>query len=137
MQIGVFAFIENKNKKVLLVQDATREEKWTMPGGGLDFRETVTEGVVREIKEEIGVEATTSSLLGIFSQQKSPGIVILFECKISSENFVLNNNEVQNARYFSIFEIEKNIEKIKPAQYAMILKTLNKDETPIYSDFTI
>ncbi|SDQ17672.1 NUDIX domain-containing protein [Curtobacterium sp. UNCCL20] len=38
---------------------------WTLPGGGVEFDETVEQAVVREIREETGYEATVGPLLGI------------------------------------------------------------------------
>jgi 8-oxo-dGTP diphosphatase len=137
MQIGLFAFTKNNADKILLVQDATREEKWTMPGGGLDFQEIVTNGMKREIKEEIGVDAKVKNLLGVFSQQKTSGIVLLFECTLESQEFILDKNEVQNIKYFSVSEIEENKGKIKPAQYSMIKQVLDNKGLPIFSNFSL
>ncbi|MBO9042646.1 NUDIX hydrolase [Curtobacterium flaccumfaciens] len=38
---------------------------WTLPGGGVEFDETVEQAVVREIREETGYEAQAGSLLGV------------------------------------------------------------------------
>ncbi|MET3637513.1 NUDIX hydrolase [Curtobacterium oceanosedimentum] len=38
---------------------------WTLPGGGVEFDETVEQAVVREVLEETGYEATCGPLLGI------------------------------------------------------------------------
>ncbi len=133
-QIGVFAFIKKENK-ILLVQDATREQKWALPGGGINFQEIVTDCVAREIKEEIGVNVNVINLLGIFSQQKSPGVVVVFNCDLLNENFVLDKNEVQAVNFFNIAEIEKMKieEKIKPAQYHIVKQILNTNSYPIYN----
>lgn len=136
MEVGLFAFIKNKDGEILLVQDATREEKWTMPGGGLDFQEIVTDGIKREIKEEIGVGANVKDLLGVFSQQKTSGIVLLFKCDLESQSFVLDKNEVQNIKYFSVSELEENSDKIKPAQHSMIKQVHKNNELPIFNNFT-
>jgi 8-oxo-dGTP pyrophosphatase MutT (NUDIX family) len=43
MEIGVFALIKNEAGEVLLVRDATRQQKWTLPGGGPELAELMPE----------------------------------------------------------------------------------------------
>ncbi len=55
-RISVKALILNDEKRFLL----TKEEngKWELPGGGLDFSEKPQKCLIREIKEEMGVDVT-------------------------------------------------------------------------------
>jgi len=45
-----------QNDKVLLVQEIP-EMWWGLPGGGVDYGETVESSLIREIEEELGVPA--------------------------------------------------------------------------------
>uniref|UniRef100_A0A942Y947 NUDIX domain-containing protein n=1 Tax=Neobacillus citreus TaxID=2833578 RepID=A0A942Y947_9BACI len=38
---------------------------WSLPGGGVEFDETVEQAVVREVREETGLEASVGELLGV------------------------------------------------------------------------
>jgi ADP-ribose pyrophosphatase YjhB (NUDIX family) len=40
---------------------------WSMPGGGLNPGESVTEATVREVKEETGIDCEVTGLVGIYS----------------------------------------------------------------------
>lgn len=55
-RISVKALILDDEKRFLL----TKEEngKWELPGGGLDFGEKPQECLIREIKEEMGIDIT-------------------------------------------------------------------------------
>ena len=49
---------------------------WTLPGGGLDFGEDPLDGVVREVAEETGLNASPGDLLGVRSAVLEPAETI-------------------------------------------------------------
>jgi 8-oxo-dGTP diphosphatase len=50
------------DKYVLLLKQSTGHD---LPGGGVEFGETCEAAVVREVKEESGIDVTTPLLLGV------------------------------------------------------------------------
>ena len=62
--VGVGAVIVD-NGRVLLVQRGREPLKghWTLPGGLLELGESLTEGVVREVREETGLEVEPVELV--------------------------------------------------------------------------
>lgn len=58
-----------KDNSVLLIKRKTDPFKdcWALPGGFVEVGETVEQAVVREVKEECGVEVELDSLLGVYS----------------------------------------------------------------------
>lgn len=48
--------------EILVVRGWLNDGTWSLPGGGLHRGEDPVQGVCRELKEEIGVEATAQSL---------------------------------------------------------------------------
>lgn len=53
-----------------LCEDLAPEERWTLPGGGIDFAEHPRDGVVREVHEETGLDATVGELAWIDSAHR-------------------------------------------------------------------
>lgn len=65
--VGAGALILNAEGKMLLAQRGPKAKnergKWEIPGGAIEFGETVAAGLVREIKEELGIEIEVGELL--------------------------------------------------------------------------
>ncbi len=136
MDIGVFAFIKNNEGKILLVQDATRQELWTLPGGGLEHQELIPDALMREVKEETSLTVQPRDLLGIFTQKKNPGIVILMRAVVIDGSLHADGKEVQKVGFFSLDEIVLMKDLMKPAQLSMIRQISAPDVTfPIFNHF--
>jgi 8-oxo-dGTP diphosphatase len=67
IKVGVGAVVF-RDAEVLLIKrgKAPFKGQWSIPGGGLDYGEAVRDGLVREIREETGVEVKILSLLDVF-----------------------------------------------------------------------
>ncbi len=50
-------------------------DKWTMPGGTLDFGESLTHCAVREVREETGLQIRITGLIGTYTD---PHILIAY-----------------------------------------------------------
>ncbi|CAN0005843.1 unnamed protein product, partial [Sphacelaria rigidula] len=58
----------NEQQEVLLVKDKHEGAMWKFPGGLADLGEGIAEAVVREVREETGVEAEFRSVLTLRHQ---------------------------------------------------------------------
>lgn len=88
---GVGAFIMNPHGHVLLMKrgKSVRNEPgtWIIPGGKVEFGETLRQAVVREVMEEIGVEIELDGQLPaydhILPEDKQHWITNCFPCHIT------------------------------------------------------
>ena len=63
-KVGVGGLILHHDKVLLLLRKKAPEAGfWSLPGGRVEFMERVEDAVVRELKEELGVEVQIASLL--------------------------------------------------------------------------
>jgi 8-oxo-dGTP diphosphatase len=135
MDVGVFALIRNPEGKVLLIKDATRQQLWTLPGGGPELAELMPDALKREVKEETSLDVEVGKLLGVFSQKKAVGIVLLFEAKVVSGTPTPDGVEASACKFFSLDEMLAMREQIKPAQLSMIAQVESSNKFPIFNHF--
>ena len=114
--IGAFGIIVDKENRILLVH-RNDYDLWNLPGGGLDSGESPWAGVIREVKEETGLDVKVSKLLGVYSKPEKDEIVFNFECKVVGGKLTLNE-EARDLKYFALQEIPENtspkqVERIK------------------------
>jgi ADP-ribose pyrophosphatase YjhB (NUDIX family) len=68
-RVGAYAVCVDADRILLcrLTSTTGRPGWWTLPGGGVDFGEHPREAVVREVREETGLDATVDELLEVDS----------------------------------------------------------------------
>jgi ADP-ribose pyrophosphatase YjhB (NUDIX family) len=64
--VAVTAFVEDDAGRVLLIR-RTDNELWALPGGGQEFGEYIADTVVRETKEESGIDVEVIRLVGVYT----------------------------------------------------------------------
>ena len=121
MKVIVGGVIE-KDGKYLLVQEAKKKcyEKWNVPAGHLDFNETLTQGAIREIKEETGCDVEPTGVLMIANRvlEDDLFIMIVFSTKLINENIEFDKNEILDVKWFDYEEImEKMDDKLRDLDF--------------------
>lgn len=98
-RIGAFAVISDSAGQVLL---SRRSDSgwWNLPGGGVEPHESATEGVVREVLEETGLDVTVSRLVGVYSKPQKHEIVLVFACQVVGGSLE-PSEEAEEHRWFS------------------------------------
>jgi 8-oxo-dGTP diphosphatase len=114
--IGVFAVIFDKENRILFCH-RTDHDIWNLPGGCLEHGEAPWEGVVREVKEETGLDVEVKRLTGVYSKPKENDIVLQFVCNVIGGKITLND-EADKIKYYNFADIPANtipkmIERIK------------------------
>lgn len=114
--VGVGALIINNEGKTFLAKRGkeVRNEKglWEFPGGGVRFGDTVEDTIIREIKEEYGVDIEIIELLGvnnhIIPDEKQHWVSPCFICKIiSGMPEILEPHKCDEIGWFTIEEASK------------------------------
>jgi ADP-ribose pyrophosphatase YjhB (NUDIX family) len=104
--IGAFAIILDSQDRVLLCHRRDYD-LWNLPGGGVEANEAPWECVIREVKEETGLDVQVESLAGVYSKRNSTDIVFSFICKVIGDKITLTD-EADKIEYFSVNEIPHN-----------------------------
>ncbi len=125
-RIGSYAFITAEGHVLLsLLNRGPNRGKWTLIGGGIEFGETPKEALLREIKEEAGIElAVDPTLFDVFSHHYDDqlhfiGIIHRIElpqmlpCKADGDG-----SSSEGTRWFKLDQL--NLEELNPSVLKML-----------------
>lgn len=108
-RIGQKAVVIRRDGKILILKRAGSDSdaKWSLPGGALEKDEDPTDGIIREIKEETGLEVSSVipfSLRSYRNKEDDFVVIIGYKCNSGSEEVVLNE-EHTDSKWLSSQEI--------------------------------
>lgn len=131
MNVIVGGIIE-KDGKYLLVQEAKKKcyKKWNFPAGHLDFNESLTQGAIREIKEETGCDVELNGICYIANRIMEDDIFVMitFNCKLINENIKFDKEEILDVKWFEYNEIVNNMEEQLRGNYVKTAVMNNKQK---------
>lgn len=105
--VGVSAVIHNEKGEILLIKRGDNGT-WACPGGMMEPGEHARETLMREIKEELGVDVIIADVLGVYSNRrvlKYPNgdtayiVGIFFVCTLQGV-LKIDGNEVLDTKFF-------------------------------------
>ncbi len=111
---GVLFMIKSE---ILLIQRNLEPQrgKWTFPAGFVDRGEKVEDAAIREVFEETGFIVELDELVGVYSQEDDPIILIVYSGHIVGGKRT-DNSEVQSIQTFPLdklpvlaFDRDRNI----------------------------
>jgi ADP-ribose pyrophosphatase YjhB (NUDIX family) len=89
-------------------RDRRDQDLWNPPGGNLENNEAPWEGVVREVKEEIGLTVKPKRIIDISSKPIQREIVLTFLCLVVRGKLNLSD-EADAIAFFALSELPENI----------------------------
>lgn len=93
--VAVGGFVTNAQGQVLMIK-SPRYGDWEFPGGQVEESETLTHALEREVFEETGITVKVKSLVGVYSNTRTPSIVMLdFICEYVSGEPCTSNESSQ------------------------------------------
>jgi mutator protein MutT len=127
---AIGAIINNKVELLLLKR---RKEPfvgiWALPGGSIEFGESLEEALERELKEETGIDVKFKALKGLVQEVlhdgdsgRKLGHYILWVCELTPLHFNAKDSREGPLRWFPIKNLKKYKEEIAPSDFLMIKK---------------
>ncbi|MEE8599550.1 NUDIX hydrolase [Euzebya tangerina] len=78
--VGVGAIVVRDGRLLVIKRGQPPfEGHWSVPGGRLEFGETLAEGAVRELEEETGLRGTAEGLCGIAERFSDRGHIVIHD----------------------------------------------------------
>jgi len=110
--ISVYAIIEGENPVILLIWegDAPYHKRWVIPGGYIKPEETVKQAVVREVREETGLEILPAKLVGVYydslpeKDELTHHIIIVYEAIVVGGRIIITHEATEYA-WMSVGEV--------------------------------
>jgi 8-oxo-dGTP pyrophosphatase MutT (NUDIX family) len=103
------ACIRDEQGRVLILRRAGEDNLWSVPGGGADPGERLDQTVVREVREETGLEVEPVALIGIYSSpeyvftypngDRVQPVIAFYECRVTGGTLRPDMVEIIDARY--------------------------------------
>ena len=113
--LGVGAVIIHDNKVLLVKLSYGRaQDKFLIPGGLVEKGETLEEGLIREVKEETGLDIKPKGIIGIRSLIRSTNkltdVYTVFICDISSdpEKIGTDDPEITDVQWIPISDMSRD-----------------------------
>jgi ADP-ribose pyrophosphatase YjhB (NUDIX family) len=109
-KVGAEAAIFDEEDRILLIRRSD-DHCWGLVSGWVDAGESPADTIVREVEEEIGLDATIVALVDVFgrqaSQQNGPhgAVAVLYLCTVAPGEITLSH-ETLDARYWNIDDVD-------------------------------
>ena len=100
-----------KYKDAFVLVKEEGQDEWILPGGRLNVDESLEEGLLREIKEELGVDCTQQKLISVgvsHNIHKTPKVFIFYTASVVPDQEIKTNHEISD---FVLVSKKEELEK--------------------------
>ena len=122
---GVAAVVFDSAREQVLLQKRSDNGMWGLPSGHVEIGETVEEAVIREVKEETGLQVKVVRLVGVYSDPSSQVfsyptgervhfITTFFECLPVGGSLSPDMVESRDVKFFHFGNLPANILPMHP-----------------------
>jgi ADP-ribose pyrophosphatase YjhB (NUDIX family) len=139
-KVDIRGIAVSDDNKVLLVKESL-DGKWSLPGGWGDIGYSPKETIVKEFKEETGLDVIPERLLAVFDKKMHPHppqpfyvYKMVFYCKVLSTE-IIKGFDVLDVGYFDIKELPPLSEdRILANQIELLFTKIVSLDTHVYVD---
>ncbi len=139
-KVDIRGLVISHDNKILLIQESV-DGKWSLPGGWGDIGYSPKETIIKEFKEEAGLDVTADRLLAVFDKKMHPHppqpfyvYKMVFYCKIISAE-ITKGFDVLDVQYFSIENLpELSEDRILKSQVELLYNKVITGNKDVYVD---
>jgi len=139
-KVDVRALVLSPDRKLLLVKEHA-DGRWSLPGGWADVGYSPKEVIVKECKEETGLDVVPERLLALFDKRLHPHppqpfyvYKLVFYCQAVSAT-ILKGFDVQDVQYFTIDDLPPLSEdRILQTQIELLYEKVVSGDEGVYVD---
>jgi ADP-ribose pyrophosphatase YjhB (NUDIX family) len=127
IRVGTRAVIFNKDNEILVVTNLPEADYYYLPGGGVWFHEKIEDCLVREVKEETGLDVQAERLLWVRDFIEGfpnlHGIELFFLASITGGKFKpVHDSEPLESSFMEVEQLERI--RFYPTSFVVKLKKI-------------
>ena len=101
-----------KDRKLLLIKKSSKDinspNQWEVPGGRKQVGENLEEHIIREVKEEVGLEILPKEIFDMWefsipvNNEKTTVVAVARFCELTNENIIITEDVIDNYKWVNI-----------------------------------
>lgn len=115
VDIAIIAILTNAKNQACLTNQNLEGKYKVLIAGFVKPGETLEECVKREIKEEVGIDISTSRYMNSYHYENKSVLMVGFHAKTDQEDFLIDEEEIDHASWF---EFEDCLHQIREGSIA-------------------